>query len=465
MAAGIVHLGIGAFHRAHQAVFVDDCLAAGETGWGVIGASLRSADTRDAIGPQDNLYTLAVRSSGSETLRVIGSVGRVVVAGANPEPLLGALSAPQTRIASLTITEKGYIADLVACEPRLDHPDIRHDIENPARPRSALGLLTEAIARRRKSGIAPFTLLCCDNLPHNGKTLQTILARFAELRDAELGRFIANELACPSTMVDRIAPATTDDDRASVRKRLGVYDAWPVVTEPFYQWVIEDRFSAGRPEWERSGVEFVADVDPFERMKLRLLNGAHSTIAAIGRIAGFATVSEAIAEPTVRGFVQRYWAEAARTLPENLDVAAYARRLLERFDNVAVKHRTEQIAMDASQKIPQRLLAPLRELRSDGKPAPCLTHALAIWIRSCAGLDEAGRAFTISDPLLQGWRTAPDQRAASPAEIVKAFLGLSAVFGDDIGKLPGLARELETILADINRRGVLAVLANVLTSA
>jgi fructuronate reductase len=462
---GIVHLGIGAFHRAHQAVFTDDCLADGETDWGIIAASLRSPETRDALEPQDNLYTLAVRSSDSEVLRVIGSISRVLVARENPEALLDALSDPRTRIVTLTITEKGYTANLAAGELQADHPDVLHDLEKLASPRSALGFITEALVRRRKAGVQPFTLLSCDNLPNNGRTLQKVLSQFAALRDADLGRFVTEQVACPSTMVDRIVPATTDDDRTSVAARLGVHDAWPVMTEPFYQWVVEDRFPTGRPGWERSGVEFVDDVVPYEHMKLRLLNGSHSTIAAIGQVAGLETVSDTVAEPVVREFVQRYWAEVIPTLPAKLEPAAYTRRLLARFDNTSLRHRTEQIASDSCQKIPQRILAPLRELRRAGKPTRFITHAVAVWIRSCAGFDEAGRPLRINDPLLQSWPGKPDQRTASAAEVARAFLGFSAVFEDDFARLPGFADELEAALASFNRIGVLPTLRTLLHSA
>jgi len=328
---GIVHLGIGAFHRAHQAVYVDDRLAAGETGWGVCGVSLRSPETAEALAPQDGLYTLCVRSGSGERTRVIGSVRRLLVAPHDPAALIDAMSDPAVRIVSLTVTEKGYCHDPAPC------------------------VLVEALRRRRAAGVKPFTVLCCDNLPENGRTVGRVLAQFAALRDPDLRRWVENEVAFPSTMVDRIVPATSEADRAAVEARLGVSDAWPVMTEPFTQWVIEDRFGDGRPRFEDAGAELVADVAPYELMKLRLLNGSHSTIAYLGYLAGYETVSDVMADPAFVRLVQGLMDEEVTptlALPPGADLAGYKRSLLERFANPALKHRTWQIAMDGSQKLP-----------------------------------------------------------------------------------------------------------------
>ena len=356
--AGIVHLGVGAFHRAHQAVFVDDCLNAGDTGWGIVGASLRSADTRDALVPQDGLYTLSVVDGSGEALRVIGSMLKILVAPEDPAALLDALTDPSVKIVTLTVTEKAYLRN---AEGELDasHPDIRWDLKNPDWPRTVHGFLVEAIARRQKAGAPPFTVRSCDNLPANGATRRRLVLAFVGLRDPGLRRFIEEEIAFPSSMVDRIVPATTDDDRARISGALGVTDAWPVTTEPFLQWVIEDHFPSGRPNWERFGVEMVPDVAPFEDMKLRLLNGAHSSIAYLGLLTGRATVSEAFGDRAIRSFVRRLWDEAIPSLPNDagLKPDAYVGELTKRFDNPALKHRTFQIANDGSQKLPQRIVS------------------------------------------------------------------------------------------------------------
>ena len=294
--SGIVHLGVGAFHRAHQAIYVEDALAAGERQWGIIAASLRQPGTRDALSPQDGLYTLAISSAEGEKLRVVGALRRLLVAPEDPAALLAAMADPAIRIVTLTVTEKGYCHDPASGELNQEHPDIRADLASPRRPRSATGFIVEALRLRRAAGIAPFTVVSCDNLPANGRTLRRVAVRHAKLLDLDLGAFIAGEVAFPSTMVDRIVPATTDADRAGISERLGRGDAWPVVTEPFTQWVIEDHFPQGRPRFEEHGAELVADVAPYETMKLRLLNASHSTLAYLGYLAGYETIAETMAD-------------------------------------------------------------------------------------------------------------------------------------------------------------------------
>ena len=450
---GIVHLGVGAFHRAHQAVFTDDCLNAGETGWGIKAASLRSPDTRDALAPQDGLYTVCLRQNEQQSLRVVGAIGQTLVAPEDPQALLAAMTDPAVRIVSLTVTEKGYCADVASGELRWDDPGVRHDLAHPATPRTALGFVAQALALRRAAGAKPFTLLSCDNLPGNGRLLHRALVQFATARQPDLGRHIADEVACPSCMVDRIVPATTDADRTLIAAGLGLQDAWPVIAEPFFQWVIEDHFPTGRPQWERSGALFVSDVAPHETMKLRLLNGAHSTIAAMGRVAGFATVAEALRNPVIRAFVTACWDEVAPTIAPGIDVAAYTARLLTRFDNAALHHKTSQIATDASLKIPQRIIAPLRALTEQGRPAPLLIFALACWIRSCQGTDDTGAMMPLTDPQLQAWSGRPGSQVSVP-DTVRAFVAFEAVFGTQ-GLGASDTTALQSALADIRNLGVL----------
>ncbi len=394
---GIVHLGVGAFHRAHQAAYVDACLAAGEHGWGIVGASLRSRDTRDALGPQDGLYTLAVREDAGEDLIVIGSILSLLAAPESPEALLAAMVDPGVRIVTLTITEKAYLRN-AAGDLDAAHPDIVADLADPAHPKTAHGFIVEALARRRAAGTPPFTVLSCDNLPNNGVTTRRVIMQFAALRDKDLGRFVADEVAFPSSMVDRIVPATTDADRARVSASLGVTDAWPVLTEPFMQWVVEDRFPAGRPDWERFGVTMVADVTPYEEMKLRLLNGAHSSIAYLGQLLGRETVAEAFADPAIRHFVDGLWQDFIATLPKDagLDTADYIQRLASRFANTALRHRTAQIANDGSQKLPQRIVAATLDRMDEGLPISRSAFVLAAWITALAAR-ATPPAFT--DPL------------------------------------------------------------------
>lgn len=453
--AGIVHLGVGAFHRAHQAAFTDECLTAGETGWGIIAASLRSPDTRDALEPQDNLYTLAVRDSDGESLRIVGSVLETIVAPETPERLLQAMTDPDIRIVTLTITEKGYTANMADRSLLHDHPDIVHDLQTPHTPKSAIGFLTEAIRRRRDAGIAPFTVLSCDNLPSNGETVSRVLREFAALRSPELATYIDKNVACPSSMVDRIVPATTDEDRERIAVRLGVADAWPVIAEPFFQWVIEDRFPTGRPQWENAGAEFVKDVAPYEHMKLRMLNGSHTVIAAIGQIAGLDTVSQTFAHPVVRRFVQLYWSQVATTLADGIDGAAYALRLAQRFDNAALKHRTEQIASDASQKIPQRIIAPFKELHAGENRCDPLVFAIAAWIRSCDATNETGQALAVRDPAYRAWAQQRTLDFADLPNIVSQFLQFDAVFDPALRSNEQFVGALNHAYADIHGLGII----------
>jgi fructuronate reductase len=462
---GIVHLGIGAFHRAHQAVYVDDRLAAGETDWGICGVSLRSPETADALVPQDGLYTVAIRSGSGERLRVIGAVRRLLVAPSNPAALLDAMADPTVRIVSLTVTEKGYCHDPAAGDLQPDHPDVVADLAAPERPRSVPGVLVEALRRRRTSSVAPFTVLCCDNLPENGHTVGRVLVQFAGLRDPDLGRWVENEVAFPSTMVDRIVPATSDADRTAVAARLRVSDAWPVMTELFTQWVIEDRFGNGRPRFEDAGAELVADVAPYELMKLRLLNGSHSTLAYLGYLAGYETVSDVMTDPAFVRLVQGLMDEEVTptlSLPPGADLAGYKRSLLERFTNPALKHRTWQIAMDGSQKLPQRLLGTIRDRLAAGAPIPRLALGVAAWMRYVTGIDEQGRPIDVRDPLAKRLRGLADE--AGPADrLAPALFSVREVFGDDLPRDPRFTKPVTDALDALFRNGARAVVSGLVS--
>jgi fructuronate reductase len=431
---GIVHLGIGAFHRAHQAVMTDAALAAGDTSWGIVAASLRSPDTRDALQPQDGLYALAEQSSAGETLRVIGCVLQVLVAPENPERLIAAMADPAIRIVSLTVTEKGYCHDPATGDLNAAHPDIVHDLAHPDAPRSAPGYLLAALRRRRAAGVPPFTVLCCDNLPSNGRTVHRVLSQMASLMDPAFGDHVRDHVACPSTMVDRIVPATTDADRARISAALGATDAWPVVAEPFIQWVIEDRFPLGRPRWEVAGAQFAPDVAPFELMKLRLLNGAHSSLAYLGLLAGHETVAEASADPRLARFLQGLWAELRPTVPPppGADLAAYCGSLLERFRNTAIRHRLAQIAMDGSQKLPQRLLHAARANLAAGRSVEHVARAVAAFALHASAVDAQGRPIEVKDPLAAEMAERLAGLRQEPEAALRRWLGLKAVFGDDL---------------------------------
>jgi fructuronate reductase len=465
VAAGIVHLGLGAFQRAHQAMYTDAALAS-DRRWGIVGASLRAAAVRDALAPQDNLYTLNVRGAEGESLRVIGALTDVLVAPEDPEALLRRLSDPAVKIVTLTVTEKGYCHDPATAALDEAHPDIVHDLAQPARPRTVPGFIVEALRRRREAQVSAFTMLCCDNLPHNGRTVATIVSRFAELRDRQLAGYIRNEVAFPSTMVDRITPATTDEDRSSIARRLGVEDATPVITEPFSQWVIEDRFPEGRPDWSIAGAEFVTDVAPYENMKLRLLNGSHSTLAYLGYLAGYQTVADTMRDANFRRLAETVMDDAASTLkmPPGADVAAYKRALLERYANAALKHRTWQICMDGSQKLPQRLLGSIRDRLAAGAPIDRLVMGVAGWMRYVTGVDEMGKPIDVRDPLAGRLRAIADQAGLVAGRLAPALLEVREIFGD-LGADPRFRAAVASALARIIARGAKAAVADLASSS
>jgi fructuronate reductase len=463
---GIVHLGLGAFHRAHQAAMTETVLEAGARDWGIVAASLRSAGTRDALAPQDGLYTLSVQDDGAEALRVIGALRGLHVAPENPDALVAAMADARVRIVSLTVTEKGYCHDPATGLLDEAHPDIRHDLATPHAPRSAPGFLLAALRRRRQAGVPPFTVLCCDNLPANGHTVSRVVARLGALAEPGLGAWIEDHVAFPSTMVDRIVPATTAEDRARIAAATAIEDAWPVVCEPFCQFVVEDHFPTGRPDWALAGAQVTGDVAPFEFMKLRLLNGAHSALAYLGYLAGHETVAEAANDPVFAAYLGRLWAELAPSVPPPPDVRLedYTAALLARFRNRALRHRTWQIAMDGSQKLPQRLLGPLRAALAEGRPVPALILAIAGWMRYVAGVDDRGAPIDVRDPMLDRLREAWAPGHRDPMAAAR-LLRVAAIFGEDLPARPGLEAALSEALAALAERGARRVVEALVTQA
>lgn len=432
LAPGIVHLGLGAFHRAHQAIYTDLSLEQAFGPWGVCGVSLRHPDVRDRLAPQDGLYTVASRDGDGQGLQIVGCFKELLVAPEDPSAVIERIAAAETALVSLTVTEKGYCHDPATGRLVGDHEDIRHDLANPARPRSALGTLVAGLAHRRDLGVPPPTILSCDNLPANGATLRGLAIELAALQDEDLARWIERKVAFPCSMVDRIVPATTADDIASIDAMLGLHDAAPVVCEGFRQWVIEDRFAGPRPAWELAGAELVPDVAPYEEMKLRLLNGSHSAIAYLGYLAGLTYVSEVMKAPEFVAFLRGMMAEVAPTLEVPTDLDTYQSTLLQRFANPALAHRTAQIAMDGSQKLPQRLLAPIRDRLRLGGTIGHLCLAVAAWIRYASGRDEQGRNIEVSDPLASAMAAIAEQAGNDPAALARGFFGLTEVFGSDL---------------------------------
>jgi fructuronate reductase len=456
IAPGMVHLGVGAFHRAHIAAYVDDVLPH-DPSWGIIGASLRQSATRDALAPQDFLYTLVVQSGSGPRTRVIGSVLNVLDAATQRRNLIEAMIDPRIRIVSLTVTEKGYCHDPATGELDPSHPYVLHDVAHPKAPVTAAGLIVHALEMRKSMGNAPFTVLCCDNLPENGQTARRIVTGLARLRDQGLADDLADEVAFPSTMVDRIVPATSEADRKLVLDTTGAADAWPVVTEPFSQWVIEDRFPTGRPPLEIAGAQLVGDVRPFELMKLRMLNGSHSTIAYLGYLAGYEHVNEAMADAALRTLIHEFMTdEVMSTLPSGLpDPNAYRDALLERFGNPALRHRTWQIAMDGSQKLPQRLLGTVRDRLAQDRPVRRAALGVAAWMRYVTGVDERGDRIDVRDPLASRLHGISRSAGGRPDGLVDGLLGVTEIFGNDLPRHERFRAELVGHLTSLLKSGAI----------
>ena len=459
MRRGVIHLGIGAFHRAHQAAVFDDLLGRSDMRWGIRGASLRSPATRDAMAPQDGLYSLVVRDGAEERVRIIGAVADVLLAPENPSDLVEALAAPETHLVTLTVTEKGYKLDPATGALIEADSDLASDLADLHAPKTAPGFLVAALALRRERGLAPFTAISCDNLPENGRRLEAAVLAMAGRRDRGLRDWIAEEGAFPQTMVDRIVPATDAADIERLAARTGLLDRAMVKTEPFTQWVIEDRFAGERPDFEAVGVQVTADVAPWETAKLRLLNGAHSGIAYLGALAGIEFVDRFVAIGAGSAFVEALWDEAEATLapPAELDIAAYRRALMARFANGALGHRTRQIAMDGSQKLPQRLVASLAARQDMRLTSPMTSLAIAAWMRWQAGRFDDGTRHAVDDPLAD--RTAAIWAAAAdPDDAARRLLAIEAIFPPALAGSPA-ADEIAGWLGELVRNGAAATLA------
>jgi mannitol 2-dehydrogenase len=430
---GIVHVGVGGFHRSHQAMYVDRLLEQGlAQEWGICGVGVLPSDRRmaEVLAAQDGLYTLVAKNTdGTLDARVVGSIVEYLLAPDDPDAVVEKMADVQTRIVSLTVTEGGYNVSPVTGAFDSTDPEIAHDLEPGASPRTAFGLITEALSRRRERGLAPFTVVSCDNIQHNGDVARRSFTAFAGLRDPDLGAWVSEEVSFPSSMVDRITPATTDQDRAEVAERFGIDDGWPVVCEPFTQWVLEDRFSLGRPPLEAAGVQLVDDVEPYELMKLRLLNASHQALAYLGHLAGYRLVHDAAQDPLFRRFVLGYMAEEAtptlRPVP-GIDLPRYCRDVLERCSNPAIRDTLARLAFDGSERLPKWLLPVIRENLATGGEVRRSAAVVAGWARYAEGVDEQGRPIEIVDRR----RDSLMARARLQSEDPLAFLADRDLFGD-----------------------------------
>lgn len=462
---GIVHLGAGAFMRSHIGIYTDDALAAEGGDWKIMGASLRSAAVPEQLNPQNGLYTLVERAPGAPKLRVVGSVAGAIFAPAEHDRLMAHLTAPQTRIVSLTITEKGYGLDRETGGLDLADGNIAADLANGlARPASAVGLITAALRRRRDEGTGPFTVLSCDNLSHNGRIIRALVLDMAQRIDPSLARWIKAEVTFPSTMVDRITPVTRPETFAEVTRALGVEDHAATEAEPFSQWVIEDAFCAGRPRWEAGGALIVADVAPFELMKLRMLNGTHSMLAYTGFLSGHRYVRDVMADSDLEALVRRHIHAAAATLPPvpGINLADYANGLIERLANPAMADETYRIAMDGTQKLPTRIFDAAVTANDRGQSLAPFAFATAAWMAYARGRKPDGEAYALRDP-----REAEIAAALASADdtgpgIAAALHELPGFLPDELRLNPAwfrkVARVLERFLVDGPQEAVRAEL-------
>jgi mannitol 2-dehydrogenase len=431
--AGIVHFGVGGFHRAHQAMYLDRLMNEGKAlEYGICGVGIMPFDQRmrDAMQAQDCLYTLVLKyPDGRYEPRVIGSIVEYLYAPDDPDAVIEKMASETTRIVSLTVTEGGYNFNAVTGEFEAGNPDVQHDLAPGVVPKTTFGLITEALARRRERGMAPFTVMSCDNIQGNGDAAKKSFGAFARLRDPELGEWVQREVAFPNCMVDRITPVTTDEDREEIARRFGIEDRWPVVCEDFTQWVLEDHFLQGRPRFEDVGVQLVEDVIPYELMKLRLLNASHQGLCYFGYLAGYRLVHDVCQDPLFANFLLAYMdREATPTLEPvpGVDLDRYKPQLIERFSNPYVRDTVARLCAESSDRIPKWLLPVIRHNLANGGEISRSAAIVASWARYAEGVDEQGQPIQVVDRLADRLTATARRNREDPL----AFLRDRDVFGD-----------------------------------
>ena len=430
---GIVHFGVGGFHRAHMAMALDDLMNQGKAlDWGICGVGLMEFDRKmkDALQGQDCLFTLTLKhSDGKRDARVIGSIVEYLFAPDDAEAVIEKMADPSTKIVSLTITEGGYNFDRVTGEFDETNPAVAADLLAGATPKTAFGFVTEALRRRRDRGIKPFTVLSCDNIQGNGDIAKKMFLAFALLKDASLGAWIDGNVAFPNSMVDRITPVTSAEDIAEAAEKLGLEDAWPVVAEPFFQWVIEDHFTLGRPNFDEVGVQFVEDVEPYELMKLRLLNASHQGLTYFSYLSGYRFAHEAVGDPAIASFLLKYMDNEAtptlRPVP-GIDLNAYKHMLIERFSNPEVRDTLARLCAESSDRIPKWLVPVIREQLARGGDVTRSAAIVASWARYAEGVDEDGNEIIVVDPLKDVLVPIAKSQRSNPL----AFIQNESLFGD-----------------------------------
>ncbi len=455
----MMHVGVGGFHRAHQALYTDDLLNQGEDSqWGFCGVGLLKHDARirDVMQSQDCLYTLVERSLAGDTARVIGSIVNFSFAPDDSQKVIEQMASPATRILSLTITEGGYYISSTG-ELDAQHPDLQRDLANPHEPSCAFGYILEALDRRRIRGLAPFTVMSCDNIQSNGEVAKKMLMAFAELRDPQLKNWMAENCLFPNSMVDRITPATTDEHRNLVKDKFGIDDGWPVMTESFKQWVIEDHFVQGRPKWELVGAQMTSDVLPYEKMKLRLLNASHQALCYIGMLLGYQLVHETMEDSDIRKLVEKMMDdEVTPILSEvpGVDLTEYKKTLIERFANPAIRDQLSRIGIYGSSGIPKFVLPTVEEQLKRGGPIKLLSFTVASWFRYLDGLDESGKEMPMLDPMAPKLR----ERAKAAGKDARQLLGMREVFSEELANASAFANQVSDTLDSFYAEGARATL-------
>lgn len=462
---GMAHIGVGGFHRAHQAYYTDALMNRGEgLDWGICGVGLRAEDrrARDDLADQDYLFTLfELGDDEASEVRVIGAIRDMLLAEDDAQALIDKLADPRIRIVSLTITEGGYCIDDSSGEFMAHLPQIQHDLAHPRQPRTVFGFLCAALARRRAAGTPAFTLMSCDNLPHNGAVTRKALLAFAALRDPELHDWIAAHVGFPNAMVDRITPMTSIAHRLQLHDQHGVDDAWPVVCEPFVQWVLEDKFVNGRPAWEKVGVQFTDDVTPYEEMKIKLLNGSHLALTYLGFLKGYRFVHQTMADPLFVTFIRAYMdldvTPQLAPVP-GIDLAAYKDTLVARFSNRAIADQLERVCSDGSSKLPKFSVPTINRLLADGGDPERAALVVAAWALYLRGVDENGERYAIPDP-----RAAFCQALVTDdARVSQRLLAVEEIFGSAIPQSPAFVEAFERCFNDLRENGVTRTLERVL---
>ena len=461
---GIVHVGVGGFHRAHMAMTIDRLMSQGlASEWGICGVGLLEGDRRmkTILDAQDHLYTVTVRApDGGEETTVIGSIVDYLFAPDDPEAVLERMADPDVKIVSLTVTEGGYNVDRVSGSFDVTTPAVAADIAGQV-PSTVFGFVTEALRRRRDRGISAFTVLSCDNVQNNGDIAAGAFTAFAAAKDPQLAEWISTNVVFPNSMVDRITPATTAADVEQISESIGVRDEWPVVCEPFFQWVIEDHFPMGRPALEEADAQLVQDVEPYELMKLRLLNASHQALCYFGYLMGYRLVHDATTDPLIESFQLRYNDEEATPTQQpvpGVDLTAYNRTLIERFSNPAVADTIARLCAESSDRIPKWLVPVVRRQLDTGGAVACGAAIIASWARYAEGVDEHGQPITVVDPLRDELMAIARTQQEDPL----AFVRNARLFGDLVDD-PRFVADYLAAARDLRTVGARRTLENLLT--